>query len=260
MMISAKSQLGVAMTDELLAPPPELDYGIRVDKYRETSEEFSRHCRELAALTPDSKVLDVGCGFAPLAAGLTEYLSPAGSYTGIDAVPNGVEWAARTITPRFPNFQFAWIDLYNQTYHRSGQLDPRTYRFPFSDDEFDLVYLRSVFTHMLPEDVENYLSEVRRVMRPSGWSLITYFLLNDESVALMSGDRSSIDFEHEYGIYRKHDPGPYGSIAYQEHHVLSLYRKHRLTLAGPIHYGYWCGRETGRSSQDIIVATKREIV
>ena len=138
------------MTDQSLAPPPELDYGIRVDKFCQIGEEFSRHCRELAALTPESRILDVGCGFAPLAAGLIEYLSPAGSYTGIDAVPNGVEWAARTITPRFPNFQFTWIDLYNQTYRRSGKLEAYTFRFPFSDNAFDLVYMRSVFTHMLP--------------------------------------------------------------------------------------------------------------
>jgi SAM-dependent methyltransferase len=247
------------MIDKSFAPPPELDYGIRVDKYHEIAEEFSGHCRTLAGLARDAKVLDVGCGFAPLAAGLTTYLSPAGSYIGIDAVPNGVEWASRTITPRFPNFKFTWIDLYNQTYRRSGRIEARTFRFPFPDGAFDLVYLRSVFTHMLPDDMENYLKEVRRVMHPAGRSLITYFLLNDESVRLMSGERSVIDFQHPCGIYRTHEPGPYGSIAYDEQHILELYRKHRLRIEGPIHYGYWCGRETGRSSQDIIVAQKAEV-
>ena len=51
------------MIDKTLAPPPELDYGIRVDKYQEIAEEYSRHCRTLAWLSPDSKILDVGCGF-----------------------------------------------------------------------------------------------------------------------------------------------------------------------------------------------------
>jgi ubiquinone/menaquinone biosynthesis C-methylase UbiE len=248
------------MIDLSLAPPPELDYGIRVDKYHEVGEEFSRHSRELGALTPESKILDVGCGFAPLAAGLAGYLSPEGRYLGIDAVRIGVEWAARTITPRYPNFQFSWVDTYNQTYHRSGQLDPRSFRFPAPDHEFDLVYLRSVFTHMPPEEVDHYLSEVRRVMRPRGRCLISYFLLNDDSVRLMSGERSVIDFAYDYGIYRKHVPGPEGSFAYREEHVRHLYRKHRLSIVGPIHYGYWCGREVGRSSQDIIVATKSEVV
>lgn len=244
------------MIDDLLTPPPELDYGIRVDKYREIAEEFSRHCRELTPLTPDSRILDIGCGFAPLAAGLVGFLSSAGSYTGIDAVANGVKWAARTITPRYPNFRFTRIDVYNQTYHRSGQLDPRSFRFPFTDNEFDLVYLRSVFTHMPPAELDHYLSEIRRLMRPRGWSLITYFLLNDESIRLMPGDRAFINFSCDYGDYRKHDPGPSGTFAYPEQNILRLYRKHRLTISGPIHYGYWCGCEGGLSSQDIIVATK----
>ncbi|QEH38552.1 hypothetical protein OJF2_71550 [Aquisphaera giovannonii] len=246
------------MIDKLLAPPPELDYGIRVDKYHQIGEEYSRHCRELAGLAPDGRVLDVGCGFAPLAAGLTSYLSPEGSYVGIDAVPNGVEWASRTISPHYPNFRFAWIDAYNQTYRPNGRLDPRSYRFPFEDDEFDLVYMRSVFTHMLPDDVENYLSEVRRVMKPGGRSLITYFLLNSESTRLMGGEGSFINFPHDYGVYSKHYPGPEGSIAYREGHVRELYRQVGLTIVGPIHFGYWCGRESGRSSQDIIIATKQE--
>jgi SAM-dependent methyltransferase len=246
------------MFDESLAPPRELDYGIRVDKYRAIGEEFSRHARELGALFPESNVLDVGCGFAPLAAGLTTFLSSAGSYTGIDAVPNGVRWAARTITPRFPNFRFTWVDVYNETYNPDGQFDPRSFCFPFDDGAFDLVYLRSVFTHMPPDEMEHYLSEVRRVMHPRGRCLITYFLLNNESIRLMSGDNSAMEFPHDFGVYCKHEPGPEGSIAYREEYVLDLYRRRRLTLAGPVHYGYWCGRQTGRSSQDIIVATKEE--
>jgi ubiquinone/menaquinone biosynthesis C-methylase UbiE len=248
------------MTDLTLAPPPELDYGIRVDKYTMIAEEFSRHCRELAGLGPEEHILDVGCGFAPLAAGLVGYLSPQGRYLGLDAVPNGVEWAARTITPVYPNFRFAWVDTYNQTYHRSGQLDPRSLRWPVEDGEFDLVYLRSVFTHMPPEEVDHYLSEIRRVLRPGGRCLITYFMMTEESVRLMSGEGSWIDFAYDYGHYRRHDPGPVGSFAYTEEHIRQLYRKHRLKIVEPIHPGYWCGREEGdcHSSQDIIIATKPE--
>lgn len=246
------------MIDQSLCPPPELDYGIRVDLFSQTAEEYSQHCHELAGLTPDERVLDVGCGFAPLAAGLTTYLSPAGSYVGIDVVPNGVQWAARTITPRFPNFQFQWIDLYNQTYHPSGKLDPRSFRFPFPDGEFDLVYLRSVFTHMYPDEVDHYLSEVCRVMRPRGRCFITYFLLTDESIRMMNGEQSHREFAHDYGVYRLHEPGPGGSFAYQEDYVLRLYRKYHLKLTGPIYYGTWCGRASGTSSQDILVACKEE--
>jgi ubiquinone/menaquinone biosynthesis C-methylase UbiE len=242
--------------DKLLIPPKELDYGIKVDHFQATGEEYAEHCRRLAALTPDSRVLDVGCGFAPLGAALTEYLSSAGSYEGIDVVRTGVEWAAQTMTPRFPNFRFTWVDVFNSTYHQAGQLDPRSFRFPFADNEFDLVYLRSVFTHMLPPEVSHYMAEIRRVMKPSGRSFITYFLLNEESIDLMTGDSASRNFSYDYGIYRQTEPGPYATIAYQEDYIRELYRRHHLSIAGTIHYGRWCGRADGWSSQDIVIAMK----
>ena len=70
--------------DDALIPPVELDYGIRVEAFRDVGEEYAGHCRNLAALAPNHRVLDVGCGFGPLAAGLTTFLSAEGRYDGID--------------------------------------------------------------------------------------------------------------------------------------------------------------------------------
>ncbi len=57
------------------------------------------------------------------------------------------------------------------------------------------VLLTSVFTHMLPQDMDNYLSEVARVLKPDGRCLITYFLLNPESLALIDAEESSFNFQ-----------------------------------------------------------------
>jgi SAM-dependent methyltransferase len=44
---------------------------------------------------------------------------------------------------------------------------------PYPDDRFDLVYALSVFTH-LPEALQRaWIAELRRVVRPGGWLLIT---------------------------------------------------------------------------------------
>ena len=53
--------------------------------------------------------------------------------------------------------------------------------FPCADNSFDLVFLTSVFTHMFAGDVENYLSEISRVLKPGGKCLITWFLLDEVS-------------------------------------------------------------------------------
>lgn len=47
---------------------------------------------------------------------------------------------------------------------------------------FDFVFLTSVFTHLLPEDMNNYFSEVVRVLTHARRCLITYFLLTFESL------------------------------------------------------------------------------
>ena len=242
--------------DETLIPPESLDYGIRVSQFRAIGEEYAGHCRALAGLRPDGHVLDVGCGFGPLGAALTSHLSLAGRYEGIDAVPVGVEWASRTITPRHPNFRFTWVDVYNQTYHRAGQLDPRSFRFPFPDDSFDLVYLRSVFTHMTPAEVSNYLNQIRRVLKPDGRALVSYFLLNAESRRLMDCKDAPRKFSHDYGSYWQDNPGPGGTVAYEESFVRELYARRGLAVVEPIYFGRWCGRPVGASSQDLVIAVK----
>jgi SAM-dependent methyltransferase len=79
------------------------------------------------------------------------------------------------------NFQFYQIDIYDKHYNPAGHCKASEYRFPFPDDSFDFVMLGSVFTHMLPDGVRNYLSEIRQVLAPGGRCMISYFFLNDET-------------------------------------------------------------------------------
>ena len=50
---------------------------------------------------------------------------------------------------------------------------------------------------MLTEDMENYLSEIVRVLRKGGRCFITYFLLNPETIKLMKQNQSIFDFKLE---------------------------------------------------------------
>lgn len=65
-----------------------------------------------------------------------------------------------------------------------------------------MVFLTSVFTHMFPPDVEHYLDEISRVLKPGGRCLCTYFLLNDESLAHIAEGKSAHNFQHEGPGYR----------------------------------------------------------
>src|SRR5262249_183649 len=129
--------------------------------------------------------------------------------------------------------------------------------FPFANDHFDLVFLTSVFTHMLPDDLAHYLQEIARVLKPNGTSLITYFLLNAESGALIRAGQGCHTFPFERGHCAvKVDDRPEEAIAYDEGFIRGLYPERGLRVVEPIHYGNWCGRSHFVDGQDIIIATK----
>lgn len=233
--------------------------------YLLVGEIFFRFFIELGGLKRHHKVLDVGCGQGRMAIPLTGYLDQ-GSYDGVEIVPAGVEWGQQHFTPYYPTFRFHHADVYNKEYNPQGQTLAADYRFPFADNTFDFVFLTSVFTHLLPQDMENYFSEIRRVMKPGARCLITYFLLNEESLREMKTPPTLLTFQHEVDGFRVEDPDiPEKAIAFDESYVKSLYGKYGLEIVGPIHYGSWCGRPNYTwvgaprylTAQDLIVATKR---
>lgn len=219
------------------------------------------YLRVLAELRPDERVLDIGCGCGQMALHLEKYLSEAGSYVGVDIHRPSIGWCRKKISTRSSNFQFAHIDVRNQAYNREGINLAETYQFSFDERSFDLILLKSVFTHMRPPEVSNYLREVARLLKSNGRCLATFFLLNEEQARLASEGANDLAFKYGEGVWRyRMEQSPESAVAYNESYVLELLKEHGLKLKAPIYYGRWAGRKDGLSYQDILVLEKNHDV
>jgi len=237
--------------------PPQWKIFVGGGNFEAIGKVFFNYFKELGQLKPDDKVLDVGCGQGRMAIPLTSYLQK-GEYEGLDIVEQGIKWCKKKITLKHKNFNFQLADIYNRYYNPKGKYKSSEYNFPYRDASFDFIFMTSVFTHMLPSEVENYLKETSRVLKPGGRCLITWFILNEESQKLIAENQSSLDFKFEYANYTTVDESlPEIGVGFNESYIRSLYEKNGLSLVQPLYFGNWCGRKDFLDYQDIILAAKK---
>jgi SAM-dependent methyltransferase len=153
------------------------------------------------------------------------------------------------------NFRFHGADLASSHYRPKGARSAANYRLPFADGAFDLAFLCSVFTHMLPAEVANYTREIVRVLRPGGRCVATYFLLTDDIEGWAKAPPMA--FPHEFGPGRVLDPAnPSQGIAHPEAWVRAQWRAAGMRVA-EIGFGRWCGApDLLHALQDSVLVVK----
>lgn len=236
-----------------LLPPAHL----RIYYYRTADPAaFDRACTSARTevlshgLSPHHRVLDIGSGIGNLAIGLQGFLTA--TYDGLEIHPEAVAWCQRAITPRYPAFRFHRADVASLAYNPSGTTTAASYTFPFEPRAFDFVMLGSVFTHMLPDEVTQYLREIARVLAPGGMAVISWFLIDDASRPAVDAGQSFMSFgvRHASGVCRLHDAAvPEAAVAFEE-----TFAMHAIADAGlrirDRRRGAWA---TGRSDdQDVL--------
>ena len=150
-----------------------------------TEAEFHRLAEEkmvllkAAGMTPDSRILDVGCGTGQLAFPLEKYLSDRGGYTGTDI---GVE-AIPFCRGRFQraNFRFEQNEMT---------------RLPLADERFDLATFFSVFTHTYPDETALLLAEAERLLAPGGAVVGDFFV--STATERCAGNRGKMEVNAEH--------------------------------------------------------------
>lgn len=245
---------------EPMTPPRMTALIVGSGDFKRTGEEFLGHFIRECGLKPEHKVLEIGAGYGRMAVGLTPYIAGGGGgYDGIEIIDKAVAWCREEISTRYPHFRFHHADLRNPYSNPEGSSTASHYRLPFADETFDFVFLTSVFSHMRPGEIDAYLAEIGRVLKPEARCFITYYLLNDFALEQIRQRRASQPFYHEFdGFLSTSRSTPENTIAVPEGTVRQLYGRHGLEIEEPIRYGAWPGREHYLSYQDAVIAHKRD--
>jgi ubiquinone/menaquinone biosynthesis C-methylase UbiE len=189
---------------------------------------------------------------------LLDYLDEQGAYAGADIHRSSINWCQRNIGRHHANFEFQYLDVKSDAYNPGGREGAENLRFTFADQEFDVILLKSVFTHMRPVAVENYLGEVSRLLSKNGRCLATFFLLNERQRELAQQGHNQLRFDYGDETWRYvYQHSPESAVAYEEGFITGLLEKQGLKLKEPIMYGRWSGRTDGLSYQDMLLLEKQ---
>jgi SAM-dependent methyltransferase len=243
-------------------PPEPLRFmGESDEKFITIGDRTVRQLREVAGLRPDSSVVDIGCGYGRIAHALLRDDEFEGTYLGMDILPRHLEWCRENLASLRPDrFEFVHLDVRNDRYNPTGELDPTTVKLPARRRSADVAILLSVFTHMYPDQIRHYLKEVRRILKGRGRALMTFFLLNEEWEALRAkGVEATYDLAHELSPFSRtmRLEDPLHAIGFQQDWVLQQIAEAKLEPTAPIMYGSWSGREAEESTQDTLVIKRR---
>ncbi|MGH9027744.1 MAG: class I SAM-dependent methyltransferase [Acidimicrobiia bacterium] len=130
-------------------------------------------CRHLGVDSLASiSMLDVGCG-TKLTKAFLEHDLPIARYVGLDVYKEMVDHLRDHV--RDPRFAYHHVDFHNARYHPTGTPMSEYGALPL-DEQFDVIGLFSVFTHLAPVDFSGMLRLLRPAAKPEGRLIFSLYL------------------------------------------------------------------------------------
>ena len=191
----------------------------------------------------ESNVTEIGCGCGRIA----QYLQGEwfkGTYHGVDIDSEQIEFCLRRFSDR--RFTFAISPHKSNTYRDSHGVTGAQSLGPIigAPDSKDFIFSISLFTHLLEQEVNEYLAACYDALRPSGVIYMTFFCM--EHVSL--GGRWT--FKHKIGNANcESSKYPEAAVAFHEDFVTEAAQKHGF--AGVL--------VLPRAGQSVLVARKPPI-
>lgn len=224
-------------------------------QFMESAVASFRALLSYTSLNPRSRVLDFGCGQGRLALPLSVFLDPEhGAYRGID-VDSDCITRNREAFRAHPHMSFRHINLFSERYNPNGGGWGRL-RFAGVGKRYDLAFLFSVFSHVLPEDCDLLLRQLYQRLRPGGEVLTTWYLLNEPTLEAIDQGLTRRSFAVPYhGARIDSEKVPEAAVAYDADDVIRRFEASGFTDV-VVRYGAWRGTLDSWIWQDFITARR----
>lgn len=154
------------------------------------------------------------------------------NYLGIDVHKESIDWCKRYIEQDHPSFKFKHLNIYNERYNKNGSKIDDNFRFELESESVDIIYLFSVFSHTIEEDMRAYLRDCSRILDKNGRMVFTTFV--EDNVPDIS-----INAEN----YRVKCSGPLHAVRYDRDYLFSILDEFKFSILNFTH-----GTETAGQS------------
>lgn len=229
------------------------------EMFHELGEIQFNHYQRYTPFDPDMTIVDLGCGIPRLAFPLFNFLK-TGTYIGIDVIRDAMAWCQNNYTLGHPNFIFHHFDAFNELYNPYGRYRTMDFSIPADDRTVDRIFLYSLFTHLLEDEVLHYLREFRRILKPDGLVFASFFLYPGKPIDLLNLApqvcQNYLSFAKHYGngVYGS-GVSNRGSVAYTDEAMRRMFDNAGLHLVRPYLKGQWSGEHgsASESFQDVAI-------
>jgi SAM-dependent methyltransferase len=221
-------------------------------KWLKTGQQMFQEVVDFCGLTPQSNVVEIGCSCGITAIPMKAYLME-GQYTGLDIIPELIDWCEANLADE--RFRFFNLGVYHELYNQNATASSKDVRFPVADDTADVVFLVSVFTHLLPEEVAHYLAEISRILKPGGQCMAT-MLTMDSYVPEQS--RLSLKYVYSPDCLCYDEQTPTKAVAYSQSFIHAMAEKAGMSIV-KMAPGSWNGQSRAKFLHDMYVFKKEQL-
>ena len=208
------------------------------ENYLISSKEQIDHLVSLDLINDTSNVLDFGSGQGRLVNGLRFAKINIKKYSGVDTDLNSIKWCKRFLSTYGSHYKFIHLPAFNARYNKSAN---GLLKIPVNKEKFDLVFLNSVFSHMMEKDIIFYLKDFHRILSKNGAVYLTAF--TEENVSKVA--ENPIDYLNETNTN-----GSLHRVRYEINHFKSLIQNAGLTTEVYLH------QHIERSKQSVFILRK----